>query len=79
MASMARQVGIEVNIAKTEYMALNVPDGHQHVSVHGQELARVSNFKYLGSRMESSDADLSYRTGQAWSAFWKLRGIWQAP
>ena len=29
--------------------------------------------------MESSDAVLAYRTGQAWTDFWKLRGIWQAP
>lgn len=79
LASNAREVGLEINIKKTEFMALNVPADTAPVSVHAQPLDRVDNFKYLGSMMKSSLDDLNYRTGQAWTAFWKLRPLWQTP
>ena len=41
IATVALQMSLEINIIKTEFIALNVPDGHQHVSVQGQEFNRV--------------------------------------
>jgi len=51
---------------------------HQTLSLNGEYIEVVSDFKYLGSMMASSERDMRIRKGQAWGAFWKLEKIWKA-
>jgi len=41
-------------------------------------LQQVKCFKYLGSVMSSSAADLNAQRGQVWGAFWSMRQLWQS-
>ena len=58
-------------------MVLNSDDQSQ-LSLNGEIIERVDDFKYLGSYMFSSEKDFKCRKGQAWGAFWKLEDIWKS-
>ena len=78
----AGQVGLDINTKKTEQMRLNQPDGAAQVNpltIDGQDIAIVDDFKYLGSHMASSEKDVNTRIGLAWGAFNKLRTILTSP
>ena len=49
----AEAVGLHVNFKKTEYMVYNQPDG-DFVTLEGNKLKQVENFKYLGAWIQSS-------------------------
>ena len=46
--------------------------------LNGAAIKHVSDFKYLGSMMASSENDIRKRRALAWAAFWKLQKIWKA-
>ncbi len=64
----ARTVGLEINVAKTEQIRLNQPAG----SPKPLEIVIVEGFKYLGSHVANTEADVNERIGLAWAAFNKL-------
>ena len=76
LAKSAVNVGLVINIKKTEYIA-NI-DSKEKLVINGEQLQQVEDFKYLGAHLQSSEKDLEIRTGQAWSAFWKLKKIWES-
>ena len=41
-------------------------------------ICQVDEFKYFGSMMSTSYADLNVTRGQAWSAFWSIKTLWRA-
>ena len=45
----ARKAGLEININKTEQMCLNITDQLQNLTLDGEEIKIVEDFKYLGS------------------------------
>ena len=51
---------------------------YQTISLNGDYIEVVRDFKYLGSMMTSKTRDIRARKGQAWVVFWKLKDIWQA-
>jgi len=55
------KVGLELNAEKTVVMIINTPAHEPLTTIKGNDLAGVSNFKYLGSYMESTEADLKAR------------------
>ena len=73
----AKEVGLDINIGKTKLMIFN-SDQNQKISLNGETIETVSDFKYLGSHMESSEKDFKTRKGQAWGAFWLLKEIWKS-
>jgi len=79
-SSEASKVGLEINVDKTKLMIVDAPlyGPHQTLSLNGEYIEVVSDFKYLGSMMASSERDMRIRKGQAWGAFWKLEKIWKA-
>ena len=73
----AKLVGLHVNDTKTEYMVFNQPKGILK-SVKGNTLDCVSDFKYLGSSMESTQKDINVRIALAWAAMNNMSTIWQS-
>ena len=73
----AKTVGLHVNYKKTEYMLYNQPVGDL-VTLEGNKLKQVDNFKYLGSWIQSSEKDMNIRIGQAWSALNKMMKVWKS-
>ena len=74
ISNIAKEVGLIINAPKTKILSLNMPS--PNIQLNGSQLENVKEFKYLGSRIASSEHDLNYRKGNAWDAFWKLRTVW---
>ena len=72
------KVGVHLNPKKTEFFAFNI---EEHIAlletINGAPLKRVVDFKYLGSRMESTEKDIKTRKALAWKALHDMKGIWK--
>ena len=80
VASTAKKFGLEIHAAKTKVMKaknkLRVP-----VTVEGEPLEEVKDFKYLGSYISSDsniNKEVSTRIGLTAQAFKKLNNIWKS-
>ena len=67
-AKMAREVGLEVNVQKTEAFsnrehasANEAIHTHEYIELDGKQIDWVNNFKYLGSMVASSKTDVRAR------------------
>ena len=69
-----KEMSLIFNYKKTQIMT-TIKDNTQIV-VDGHVIEYVSDFKYLGSMMLSSESDFIVRRGQAWTAFEKMKSIW---
>lgn len=79
----AAELGLLLNANKTEFMIVSA-DPQIDLSTfslytnNGTVLKQVNDFKYLGSWIRNSRADVTIRIAQAWSAAVKLRSIWKS-
>lgn len=48
---------------------------HLPITLNQEQIEIVDDFKYLGSLVASTSADIKMRKGQACAAFWKLKDI----
>ena len=71
------QVGLQANVTKTEYMMYNQPEGDL-MTLNSGKLKMVDDFQYLGSRIASTEKDITMRIGKAWCALQKLNVIWKS-
>ena len=74
----ASQVGLHLNVGKTEILTSNIPDTSEIKSLTGQTLKHVKDFKYLGAYIPSSEYDFNKRKALAWSAVNKLERVWKS-
>ena len=47
------------------------------ITLNGSTLKQVTDFKYLGSKMASSETDFLHRKSLAWVAFWNMEKLWR--
>ena len=73
----AEAIGLHVNYKKTKFMSYNQPDG-DIITLEGNKLKQVDDFKYLGSWIQSSKRDMEIRIGQAWRALNKMEKVWKS-
>ena len=66
------KVGLKMNSGKTKYMSYNLSQGVPLKTNDGTALEEVSDFKYLGAWMVSTEKDIKMRKGAAWRACSKL-------
>ncbi len=57
-------------------MAFNVNSQVPLMASNGDLLKQVKDFKYLGSRMTSTERDIKERKVSAWRALHNLKNIW---
>ena len=76
-AEAAKDLGLIISVAKTEYMTINC-NPQPPLQVYGESISHVNDFRYLGCMMASSTNDLTRRKALAWSAFWKLERLWRS-
>ena len=72
------KVGLGLNAKKTEVMTYNIPGHNPLKSTSGSLLKEVDDFKYLGSWMESTEADMKRRKALAWGAMNNMTSIWKS-
>ena len=71
------KVGLKMNAGKTKFMSFN-SDNVTITTSNGTELDQVTDFKYLGAWMASTEKDLKKRKAAAWRACNKLAKIWKS-
>ena len=76
VSSVAKEVGLVINIEKTKVLAkgINQPE----IMLDGNTLEVVEDFQYLGAFVNGTMKDFKYRRAKAWTAFWKLKNIWNS-
>ena len=78
--NFARQVGLSINISKTQVLCVNsIPTGP--ILVDEEPLEFVEDFTYLGSfisKDSGASKDIKASLGKAQGAFSQLRSIWRS-
>ena len=80
LVKFAKQVGLFVNIKKTEVMAIGKALDVA-IKIEGEDLKEVNKFTYLGSVISNEDrakADINTRINKARNAFKSLQNIWKS-
>ena len=72
VSNQAKHVGLEINKEKTDCIILNVQENVSGLMLDSHQIKRVEDFKYLGFKIISSEADFIHRKSLAWAAYWKL-------
>ena len=61
-------LGLSMNVKKTKVMAYNQNEEVKIMTTDGSQLEVVYDFKYLGSWIDNTEADLRSRKAEAWRA-----------
>ena len=70
--------GMKVSRSKTEYMCVNEREGSGVVRLHGEEVVKVEEFKYLGSTVQSNGEcvrEVKKRVQAGWSGWRRVAGV----
>jgi len=71
-------VGFELSAKKTKVMTINSAAHEPLTVIKGNDLAEISNFKYLGSYTEFTEADSKARKAVAWKALNSMSSVWKS-
>ena len=69
---------MKVNRRKTEYMCVHERQVNGTVEVQGEEVAKVEDFKYLGSTVQSNGAcgiEVKKRVQAGWNGWRRMSGV----
>ena len=72
------KVGLGLNAPKTNYLAYNTPEPITLKTRSGVELERKLDFKYLGSWVDNTEADVKKRKALAWQALNGMHKVWDS-
>ena len=70
--------GIKVNRRKTEYMCVNERQVKGTMKMQGEEVAKVEDFKYLGSTVQSNEEggrEVKKRVQAGWNGWRRMSGV----
>lgn len=77
--SACKKTGLGINAKKTKIITYNI-QGEVTINTNdGQKIDLESDFKYLGSWIDSTDRDIKARKAQAWRACNNMKAIWKSP
>ena len=75
---VVKSYGMKINITKTKIMNIGRSPSNMRITVDGETLQRVEEFRYLGSLLSEngySEKDIRVRIGMAKGIFHKLRAV----
>ena len=70
--------GMRVSRSETEYMCVNEMEGGGNMRLQGVEVAKVNEFKYLGSTVQSNggcDREVKKRVQAGWNGWRRVTGV----
>ena len=76
--SAAKEIGLCINTAKTEYININQNNNMQMKSICGSVINEVEDFKYIGSYIRSTKRDVNIMIAKAWAALDSMNTIWKS-
>ena len=72
------RIGMKVNRRKTEYMCVNERQVNGTVKMQGEEVAKVEDFKHLGSTVQSNGEcrrEVKQRVQAGWNGWRRMSGV----
>ena len=73
------KVCLLLNTKKTEVITYNIPQEHPPLTtIDGTALNEISDFKYLGAWVNSTERDLKVRKALAWRALNGMTSVWKS-
>ena len=73
------RVGLRLNSKKTEVITYNILPNHPPLrTTEGIALKEVSDFKYFGSWVNSTEQDIKVRKALAWRALNGMKSVWNS-
>ena len=77
LSDVAKEVGLLINIDKTKVLAKDIKPTPE-IMLDGTVLEVVNDFQYLASWVNDTMKDFKHRRAKAWTAFWKLKKLWDS-
>ena len=74
----AKEIGLNINAGKTEFISINQGENEKMKSLNGKDIKKVSDFKYLGSYIQSTEKYMNIRLAKSWAALNKMNAIWKS-
>ena len=77
----SKNLGLKINIGKTEVQAMSKKDITMNISINGTQLNQVENFIYLGGKISQKGSccdDVKHRIGKSLGAVQSLNVIWKS-
>ena len=71
----AKEIGLNINSSKTEFISINQGENEKMKSLNGKDIKKVSDFKYLGSNIQSIEKDMNIRLAKSWAALNNMNAI----
>ena len=81
LATGASAYGMEISTEKSKVMVNSAEDVHANITMNGESLEEVSNFKYLGATLAkdgTSTTEIRKRIATATAAMAKLTRVWKS-
>ena len=73
-----KEIGLSINTGKTKFISINKRINEVIKSLNSNNIKEVSNFKYLGSYMQSTEKYINIRLAKSWVAFNDIHSIWKS-
>ena len=76
----SEQKGLKLNVKKTKIMDIDKCKEDAEIKINGEEIERVSNFEYLGARIEAngkSSPEIRRRLAMATAKLQKMTSLWK--
>ena len=77
ISEVAKETGLLINVDKTKVLSKNINPAPK-IMLDGTALVVVNDFQYLGAWVNDTLKDFKHRRAKAWTAFWKLKKIWDS-
>ena len=81
IAQTAKNLGMCINVSKTEYQYLGHGSNNFQIYINGQQLQQTDNFVYLGGNVgihDGVDGYINRRIGSARTVFQMLKKVWSS-
>ena len=72
----AGKIGLTLNTSKTEVIGYNLQQSPFIKIISGETIKEVSNYKYLGAWISSSEKDFEIRKALAWTVMHRMKRLW---
>ena len=72
---MAKEIGLNINSGKTEFIIIKQGENEKMKSLYDKDIKKVSDVKYPGSYIQSTENDINIRLAKSWAALNKMNVI----
>ena len=74
----AEEIGLSINTGKTKFISINQGINEVIKSLNGKNIKEVSDFKYLGSYIQSTEKYINIILAKSWAALNEINSIWKS-